>query len=171
MRCRVSRLARLVRWMVVVVLTMMLLLPGAAQVLPVWQVIVVQGASMTPYMRVGDVIVIERGSSVRVDDVVTVRRDDGSLVTHRVTEVNSDGSLVLRGDANTVPDPGSVAASDVLGTVSAVLTEPWSILIRAATSTVGRFTLAAAVFLLVIGPALLRRPPRADQPSLPSLPA
>ncbi|WP_295782087.1 signal peptidase I [uncultured Microbacterium sp.] len=145
------------RWGILGLLFALLALPVAGPALTGDQWIVVQGASMTPALQIGDVIVVDPHGPTGVGDVVTVRHPDSSLVTHRIIGVDEDGSLLLRGDANTVTDPDLVARGEVVGTVTAVISSPWSTVLRACTSMVGRVTLIGAILLLLFTPSVLAR--------------
>lgn len=148
---------RAARWVLIASLGAMLLAPILMQIAPSHRVIVVQGASMQPHLHIGDIIVVDRNAPIDINDVVTARRPDGSFVTHRVVDFDADDAVILRGDANPVADPRSLARSDIIGVVSTVISSPWSTIIRAATSTVGRLVLVAALMLLIAGPTFLRR--------------
>lgn len=153
----------LVRWSTVAVLFALLLTPVAVPVLSGERWIAVQGGSMSPTLQVGDIIVTDPHGPTGVGDVVTVRHPDSSLVTHRIIGVDENGSLILRGDANTVTDPDPVPRTDVVGTVDAVIARPWSTVLRASTSPVGRISLVGAIILLLFTPALLARSGRSDE--------
>jgi signal peptidase I len=76
---------------------------------------VVDGASMEPGLRRGDLVVVRSGSKPTVGDVVLYRNTTlGVQVLHRVVGIDG-GRLVLRGDANDFVDDARPRASDVLG--------------------------------------------------------
>ena len=82
----------------------------------------VRSASMTPALRVGDLVVAERidPRELQPGDVVTVAVGPDRTVTHRVVDVASGpGGTVLRtkGDANASADPVAVTGADVRGRV------------------------------------------------------
>ncbi|WP_295825416.1 signal peptidase I [uncultured Microbacterium sp.] len=145
------------RWGMLALLFALLAIPVAVPTLTGDQWIVVKGGSMTPVLQIGDVIVVDPHGPTGVGDVVTVRHPDSSLVTHRIIGEDHDGSFLLRGDANTVTDPDPVARSEVVGKVTAVISSPWSTMLRACTSTVGRVTLIGAILLLLFTPSVLAR--------------
>lgn len=72
----------------------------------------ITSGSMEPTFSSGSIVVTVNtaASDLKVGDIVTVRRDaQGRLVTHRVVQVSNESGraeLILRGDANTLPDPG-----------------------------------------------------------------
>lgn len=74
---------------------------------------------MEPSIRVGDVVVVERGAQFGVGDVVMWCSSPFYCVVHRVIEVGPY-YVVTRGDANPAPDL-PVARSSVIGKVAAVI--------------------------------------------------
>ncbi len=81
-----------------------------------WHPVVISGASMTPAIRAGDVVVVrpDNGDGLGAGTVITFRNDDGSLVTHRITGLE-DGVYRTRGDASGQPDSALVQPSQVVG--------------------------------------------------------
>lgn len=82
----------------------------------------VLSGSMEPALPVGSTVVVrpQPAGTIAAGDVITFTdRDEGSaetrVVTHRVIEVRPGPEFVTMGDANDTPDPGVVAAADVLG--------------------------------------------------------
>lgn len=82
----------------------------------------VLSGSMEPALPVGATVVVrpQPAASIAAGDVITFTdRDEATgesrVVTHRVLEVRPGPEFVTRGDANDAPDPGVVAAADVLG--------------------------------------------------------
>jgi signal peptidase len=89
-----------------------------------WRALTVVSGSMTPTVRVGDVVVTrpEAPAHAAPGDVVTFvdPERNGRLVTHRVVRVHPVGShvdFVTRGDANTASERWSVAAGGRIGVV------------------------------------------------------
>lgn len=84
-----------------------------------WSAAVVLSDSMSPALRVGDVVVhrpadrLELGQILVVDDPVR----PGQLLTHRLVDETADGRLTLQGDANAVADSTPVAVDAVRGRV------------------------------------------------------
>ena len=76
--------------------------------------------SMTPRLKVGDLVVTSIFTdSVEVGDIIQFRRDDVTVI-HRVVEltrVNGEVVYVTRGDANKSNDGGYVRMQDVEGKV------------------------------------------------------
>lgn len=86
-----------------------------------YQAVVIRGASMSPAIPSGAlVLVVDDGADAGPGDVVTVRRSNGRLVTHRVVRVveAEPPMLELRGDANESPDAALAPVSTVIGTVA-----------------------------------------------------
>lgn len=87
---------------------------------------VVLSGSMHPTMDAGDVVFVYETdpATIEAGDVITyVRASDEIPITHRVIEVVGTGTepaFVTKGDANEDIDPGTVAASNVIGVVPAV---------------------------------------------------
>ncbi len=80
-----------------------------------WRVIFVDGGSMEPTIRDGEVLINRPASGHELVEgaIVTIGEPPSSYRTHRVVEVGDDRSAVLRGDANSSPDPGRVTETDV----------------------------------------------------------
>jgi len=76
----------------------------------------VNGASMAPLLRPGDVVWVEpvEEAALRLGDVVLVRRA-ADFVTHRLVERTPDG-WIAKGDNLAAPDP-AVSGQDILGRV------------------------------------------------------
>jgi signal peptidase I len=85
------------------------------------QMYVVRGASMTPDIALGAVVVVHEvdPAQIRVGDVITFRAGSGVVVTHRVTQVSAGSQLsfATKGDASDAPDPVVVPAEAVVGVV------------------------------------------------------
>lgn len=83
-------------------------------------VMAVRSESMTPALKVGDLVAVQRvdPASIGVGDVITVTLTTGSTMTHRVVAVSQtdEGPLFqTRGDANGGVDPVAVRADQVVG--------------------------------------------------------
>jgi signal peptidase len=114
-------------WLPVATVTVSLLLPVAVFV--VWSVLTghrleaVRSGSMTPTYSVGSMLVVKTvdPSNVRVGTPLSFITADGKVIeTHRVIQVLQDkNGLAFRtqGDANLKPDPDTVPASAVRGSV------------------------------------------------------
>lgn len=87
---------------------------GGASVL-----VVVQGRSMEPTHRSGDLVVARVVDDVTTGDVVVYRIPEGQpgagqLVMHRVRSIRPDGRLVLQGDNRRLPDDLVLGREDVV---------------------------------------------------------
>jgi len=83
----------------------------------------VRSASMTPALKVGDLVVEERvdPTTIHVGDVITLATANGATVTHRVETVTPNDAgpvFTTRGDANASPDPVATFAGQVRGRVA-----------------------------------------------------
>jgi len=92
-----------------------------------WSTHALISGSMSPQVRVGDVVVsapvdtdtLEVGNVIVFEDPA----HEGRVVSHRIKEITEDGSFVTKGDANTSTDLMPVPAENVLG--AARLRVPW----------------------------------------------
>lgn len=91
-----------------------------------WSAHVVTSASMNPVLSVGDVVVT---SPARADEAVVgrialiERPGDASTTMHRIVGGSALTGYTSRGDANAVPDVGTVSAQEVQGLLR--LRIPW----------------------------------------------
>ena len=92
-------------------------------VLPGYDVRIVQSGSMEPAISTGSVVVIQERERYQVGDIITFGGNDarGSLpTTHRIIEDRlQDGELIFvtQGDANNAPDISPTRPSDIRGAV------------------------------------------------------
>lgn len=77
-------------------------------------VAVVKSGSMEPELYKGDLLVVNKVSSVAVGDVIMFK-SDGLLTVHRIVEINGE-QITTRGDANNAND-NPITNSDVIGKV------------------------------------------------------
>ncbi len=86
-----------------------------------WRPYVIESGSMTPRIKVGDVILSSpEHDAKKLLGHVTVFNDPdayraGTVKSHRVISINPDGTLVTKGDANPTADPVPVPMSNVKG--------------------------------------------------------
>lgn len=116
-----SNILQYTLFLAVVTVGVMLLLVQT-DILPGYEVRIVQSGSMEPAISTGSVVVIREQASYAVGDVVTFGADTlGSVpTTHRIiADVVTDGTLafVTQGDANAEADPRPVAITDIRGAV------------------------------------------------------
>ena len=86
-------------------------------VIPGWQSVVISSGSMSPSIRLGDVVVTapSDGQGLSPGAVVVISNPAISgLVTHRIVSVNADGSYRTKGDANSEADSTPVWPEDVI---------------------------------------------------------
>ena len=86
------------------------------------------GSSMSPSLRSGDTIYVQKDVEINIDDVIVVIRGESRYV-HRVVRVtgNSDLAYQTKGDANEDPDVEWVKKSDIIGKVTSSLPTWWMI--------------------------------------------
>lgn len=86
-----------------------------------WRPYVIESGSMTPRIKVGDVILSSpEHDAKKLLGHVTVFKDPdayraGTVKSHRVISINPDGTLVTKGDANPTADPTPVPMGNVKG--------------------------------------------------------
>src|SRR5689334_18902998 len=122
----------------------------------------VMSGSMTPVLRVGD-LVIDRPvapGEVRIGDIITFRdpADPNRLVTHRVRSIRSEGGTLVvetKGDANNSVQRWSIDPSGRLGKV-VVRVPSIGYAIHWVAGPIGRLALVVIPSLLLGGHALLR---------------
>jgi len=105
-------------------ITTLLLLGALAVVWPAQHggrlgITVVNGHSMEPGMRTGDIVITWRRDAYAPGDVIVYPVPEGPgkglNVVHRLTAIEPDGSLITKGDNNGNRDPWRPAQADVLG--------------------------------------------------------
>jgi signal peptidase len=82
-----------------------------------YKVYIIHTASMTPTIPPRSAVIVHEGP-VKVGEVVTFRTQSG-VVTHRLVKRLSDGTYQTKGDANETVDPGTIRASQIIGSVVA----------------------------------------------------
>ena len=73
------------------------------------------GASMSPFIKDGDTVVVQPAQSLRIGDIALCKTPEGRLVLHRVMKVTASG-IVTRGDA-CFADDGLTSFENTLGRV------------------------------------------------------
>jgi hypothetical protein len=71
------------------------------------------GASMAPFIKDGDTVIVQPAGSLRRGDVALCKTPEGRLILHRVVKVTLSG-VVTRGDA-CCTDDGVTPFGDALG--------------------------------------------------------
>ncbi len=88
-----------------------------------WRVSAILSGSMEPQLKVGSLVVTRpvEPEAVAVGDIITFSpvSVDETLITHRVISIGHSSSLYFetKGDANSKPDPFTVPARNLVGTV------------------------------------------------------
>lgn len=85
-----------------------------------WVVVRVAGASMTPALLPGDLVLAERADTASIGDIVLVAEGGARRYLHRVRERSPSG-FTLKGDANPTADQDPVSARDITGVVRLVV--------------------------------------------------
>lgn len=83
-----------------------------------WRPVLIDGSSMSPAIRRGDIAMIEPladGRNLRPGTVVAFRAGDGGMVTHRIVAKDGQGSYETRGDNNQSADLEPVPPERVVG--------------------------------------------------------
>lgn len=83
-------------------------------------VLAVEGNSMLPTYRNGDLVVARVDAQYEVGDIVVIRvpvGDDGhhALVVHRIIALPADGAVVTQGDNRSTADGFSTTVHDIVG--------------------------------------------------------
>jgi signal peptidase I len=89
--------------------------------LAIWRPVRVSGASMTPALFPGDLVLVRRHAPARIGEVALLETPSHGLFLHRVVWVGDDGSVRTKGDANGAEDRDARPPSEIAGTVGAVL--------------------------------------------------
>jgi signal peptidase I len=117
-----------------------------------WEPTVVSSGSMSPSLRVGDVVLIDRDSPVNEGDIVAFQSGDHTVV-HRAVGTTEDGEVTTRGDANRVDDSGSLGQEEIVGRARMVV--PFI----GMPTLWGNATLLVALVGLLLSVAVLRERP------------
>jgi len=93
-----------------------------------WKPYLVTTGSMVPAMNPGDLVItesIEPGEAFNPPTIITFRDPGRGLVTHRVVKAErvpgGEVRYTTKGDANRVPESGTVGQGDLVGSVRFVL--------------------------------------------------
>lgn len=167
-----------IRVAIVALLALVLITPILMPLVTGHRLIVVDGGSMSPTFEIGDVLLASAptGDDLRPGRIVVVGQP-GSLYTHRVIEVDADAvggpRARLRGDANTVPDPGWVPQHELYAVYGTHLAGAPAALVRGVITPPGSYVLLVAVIVLMLigvrgaAPRPDRRSPRSPRPHGP----
>jgi len=117
-----------------------------------WEPTVVSSGSMSPSLRVGDVVLIDRDSPVNEGDIVAFQAGDHTVV-HRAVGTTEEGEVTTRGDANRVDDSGSLGQEEIVGRARMVV--PFI----GMPTLWGNATLLVALVGLLLSVAVLRERP------------
>lgn len=125
------------------------------------QMIAVQGTSMQPTYRTGDMLVVRENETPEIGDILVFRipADEpggGNLVVHRAIGRRDDGSIVTQGDNRDTPDPFHVTEREIVGTPVFVI--PFAARAVGLLSTpFGLALIGGALFTLLVWPDQSKR--------------
>lgn len=92
-----------------------------------WQSRAIISGSMTPKIKVGDVVVVDPGvpRNLKAGQVITFTdpSDIGRVLTHRLVKHNDDGTWQTKGDANRTPDSTPITKDHIVGKPKILV--PW----------------------------------------------
>ncbi len=111
---RLEEIGRFCAWVVGCWILAMALWVAVPTLITGWQPSVISSGSMSPSLRAGDVVLIDRGSPVGEGDIIAFTAGDDTVV-HRVVGATEEGALKTRGDANKVDDSGSLGEDRIIG--------------------------------------------------------
>ena len=142
-----------VRCVAIAVVAALLLVPVAMPRLTGHGLLVVDGGSMSPTYRVGDILVTDAptGDDLHPGGVVVIGAGSRRY-THRVVGLDDSGTRArLQGDANATPDPGWVSQDDVEAVPVARVHGATAWIVRILTGPPGRLVLVLLATLLIRG--------------------
>jgi signal peptidase I len=125
--------------------------------------VIVNGSSMEPTLRHGDLAVLHRRDGYAPGDIVAFRAE-GGVAIHRVQSVLDDGNYVTKGDNKDATDPWLPSNKNVLGEM--VLRVPYAgtIYQRGGFAILGML-IGFAVTLVAFAPSLSRERSRSSKDS------
>jgi len=114
----------------------------------------VEGNSMYPSIKNGDLIVIDRRikSKYEVGDIVSFISNDGSIITHEIIEIkesNGNYSYFTKGENNNYQDNDHREIKQIIGEYEGVRIPLLGYVVRFGSSTVGYILLVIVPLLLI----------------------
>ncbi|WP_168220127.1 MULTISPECIES: signal peptidase I [unclassified Salinibacterium] len=142
----------MLRWTVAGVAATLLAAPALLHLGAGVSLMMIDGGSMEPTYRYGDVVVIgaPTGDDLEVGNIVFVG-EPPTVYAHRVVEAGQ-GEARLKGDANAAPDPGWIMEDDVYGIPLAHVGGAAAQWLTAATSVPARLVLGAVIVAALFAP-------------------
>jgi len=67
----------------------------------------VEGISMEPLFRAGDLVILQKPNDLKIGDVIVYKKNNGALVIHRIIDVaycQNGVFYIVQGDNNPIPD-------------------------------------------------------------------
>jgi len=80
-----------------------------------YKVITIEGNSMSPTLRYGDLIVISRPPRAIEEGTIVTLQVESAILTHRFIGYDENGRRVFKGDANAQPDDFSETDYSIVG--------------------------------------------------------
>ena len=80
----------------------------------------IETGSMTPNIKIGDAVVIEKKvnlDKLQEGDIVAYLDDKNKVIVHRIIKVNSDNTFITKGDFNNTADSNYVKKEQIKGKV------------------------------------------------------
>lgn len=120
------------------------------------QMVSVNGHSMEPTYRTGDLLIVRPNDSPEIGDILVYRipegePGEGNMIVHRVIERWPDGTIRTQGDNRDTADSFHVGEDDVVGTPVMVIPHGTTIVLFAG-SPLGLALIAGALMTLLLWP-------------------
>lgn len=149
------RISRIAGWSAVTMIALLLLTPYLLPLVSGHRLIRVDGGSMAPTLQPGDFIITAPPSGDDLhSNAVLVIGTPPHAYTHRVIDTRRDGDVSeakMRGDANTVADPGWVSQDSVYAVVIGSIDGTAAGVIGFVTGPPGTVVLAIVLIALLVG--------------------
>lgn len=81
-----------------------------------WRIFTVDGCSMNPTLRYGDLLIVTKKKTAALNDLVIFRDPEKGSIVHRVVHHN-EGGYQTKGDNNHQPDPDPLIPEKMIGRV------------------------------------------------------
>lgn len=85
-----------------------------------FKLIGIETGSMTPNIKIGDAVVIDKKVNVdnlKEGDIIAYLGDNDKIIVHRIIKINSDKTFVTKGDFNNTADSNYVKKEQIKGIV------------------------------------------------------
>jgi len=79
---------------------------------------IILSGSMSPTLKIGDIVYIRKGNSYQVDDIISFRYEGvEKSSTHRIVSIDIDGNIYTKGDNNDSVDMVTITSEQIEGRV------------------------------------------------------